>query len=110
MVASGVPFRHVTGVDVIRTDLLVRSPIFLVGLVKTLEDAHIKVVAARRSSEALPTVGLRGGGRGTGGRGDAGENHACRELHPANLPRLAPMRQWANLRCAPGASMRPFRC
>jgi DNA-binding NarL/FixJ family response regulator len=40
---------------VIRTDLLVRSPVFLVGLVKTLESAGIKVVAARTSCEEEPS-------------------------------------------------------
>jgi DNA-binding NarL/FixJ family response regulator len=40
---------------VIRTDLLVRSPVFLVGLVKTLEDAGIRVVAIRRLPDEEPS-------------------------------------------------------
>jgi DNA-binding NarL/FixJ family response regulator len=40
---------------VIRTDLLIGSPIFLLGLVTTLEEAGIKVVAARQSAEAEPS-------------------------------------------------------
>jgi len=40
---------------VIRTDILVSSPIFLVGLVQILTDAGIKVVAARTSPEQEPS-------------------------------------------------------
>jgi len=40
---------------VIRTDILVSSPIFLVGLVQTLNDAGIKVVAARTSPNEEPS-------------------------------------------------------
>jgi DNA-binding NarL/FixJ family response regulator len=40
---------------VIRTDILVTSPIFLVGLVQTLTTAGIKVVAARTSPEQEPS-------------------------------------------------------
>jgi DNA-binding NarL/FixJ family response regulator len=40
---------------VIRTDVLVSSPIFLVGLVHTLTDAGIKVVAARTSPDEEPS-------------------------------------------------------
>jgi DNA-binding NarL/FixJ family response regulator len=40
---------------VIRTDLLVSSPIFLVGLVQTLNDAGIKIVAVRSSPEEEPS-------------------------------------------------------
>lgn len=39
----------------IRTDVLVSSPIFLVGLVYTLTTAGIKVVAARTSSDEQPS-------------------------------------------------------
>jgi DNA-binding NarL/FixJ family response regulator len=41
--------------NVIRTDILVSSPIFLVGLVHTLTDAGIKVVAARTSPDEKPS-------------------------------------------------------
>jgi DNA-binding NarL/FixJ family response regulator len=40
---------------VIRTDILVSSPIFLVGLVQILTDAGIKVVAVRTSPEIEPS-------------------------------------------------------
>jgi DNA-binding NarL/FixJ family response regulator len=40
---------------VIRTDVLASSPIFLVGLVHTLTDAGIKVVAARTSPDEAPS-------------------------------------------------------
>jgi DNA-binding NarL/FixJ family response regulator len=40
---------------VIRTDVLVSSPMFLVGLVHTLTDAGIKVVAERTSPEQEPS-------------------------------------------------------
>jgi DNA-binding NarL/FixJ family response regulator len=40
---------------VIRTDILVSSPLFLVGLVQTLNDAGIKVVAARTSPNEEPS-------------------------------------------------------
>jgi DNA-binding NarL/FixJ family response regulator len=40
---------------VIRTDILVSSPIFLVGLVHTLTNAGIKVVAARSSPDEEPS-------------------------------------------------------
>jgi len=40
---------------VIRIDLLVTSPIFLVGLVQTLTNAGIKVVAVRESPEQEPS-------------------------------------------------------
>jgi DNA-binding NarL/FixJ family response regulator len=43
------------GAHVIRTDLLVSSPIFLVGLVQTLTDAGIKVVAVRTSPDEEPS-------------------------------------------------------
>lgn len=39
----------------IRTDVLASSPIFLVGLVHTLTDAGIKVVAARTSPDEAPS-------------------------------------------------------
>lgn len=39
----------------IRTDLVVTSPIFLVGLVQTLNDAGIKIVAVRSSAEEEPS-------------------------------------------------------
>lgn len=39
----------------IRTDILVSSPIYLVGLVKTLTDARIKIVAARTSLDEEPS-------------------------------------------------------
>ncbi len=39
----------------IRTDILVSSPIFLVGLVQTLSDAGIKVVAVRMSIDEEPS-------------------------------------------------------
>ena len=38
----------------IRTDLVVSSPIFLVGLVQTLNDAGIKIVAVRNSPDEDP--------------------------------------------------------
>jgi DNA-binding NarL/FixJ family response regulator len=40
---------------VIRTDVLVSSPIFLVGLAQTLTDAGIKVVAVRSSADEKPS-------------------------------------------------------
>jgi DNA-binding NarL/FixJ family response regulator len=40
---------------VIRTDLLVSSPIFLVGLVQTLNEAGITVVATRASTDVEPS-------------------------------------------------------
>jgi DNA-binding NarL/FixJ family response regulator len=40
---------------VIRTDILVTSPIFLVGLVQTLDDAGIRVVAVRTSPDQEPS-------------------------------------------------------
>jgi DNA-binding NarL/FixJ family response regulator len=40
---------------VIRTDILVSSPIFLVGLVQTLTDAGIKIVASRSSPDEEPS-------------------------------------------------------
>jgi DNA-binding NarL/FixJ family response regulator len=40
---------------VIRTDILVSSPIFLVGLVHTLTDAGITIVSSRTSSEQEPS-------------------------------------------------------
>ena len=43
------------GVSVIRTDLLVASPIFLIGLHRTLTSAGIKVVAARTAVEQEPS-------------------------------------------------------
>jgi DNA-binding NarL/FixJ family response regulator len=43
------------GADVIRTDILVSSPIFLIGLVQTLNSAGIKVVAARTSPDEEPS-------------------------------------------------------
>ena len=39
----------------IRTDLLVSSPIFLVGLVQTLNDAGIRIVAVRTTPEEEPS-------------------------------------------------------
>jgi DNA-binding NarL/FixJ family response regulator len=41
-------------VHVIRTDLLVRSPVYLIGLVRTLEGAGIRIVRARMSSDEEP--------------------------------------------------------
>src|SRR6266511_2301196 len=46
---------RVPGGIVIRTDILISSPIFLVGLVHTLTDAGIKVVAARTSPDEEPS-------------------------------------------------------
>jgi DNA-binding NarL/FixJ family response regulator len=46
---------QVTGDAVIRTDLVVSSPIFLVGLVETLNNAGIKVVAVRNSPDEDPS-------------------------------------------------------
>lgn len=43
------------GASVIRTDVLVSSPIFLVGLAQTLTDAGIKVVAVRSSADEKPS-------------------------------------------------------
>jgi DNA-binding NarL/FixJ family response regulator len=43
------------GANVIRTDILVSSPIFLVGLVDTLTKAGIKVVAVRNSPDERPS-------------------------------------------------------
>jgi DNA-binding NarL/FixJ family response regulator len=47
--------RSRSGLDVIRTDILVSSPIFLVGLVDTLTKAGIKVVAVRSSPDERPS-------------------------------------------------------
>jgi DNA-binding NarL/FixJ family response regulator len=46
---------HDCGVDVIRADLLVCSPIFLLGLVQTLDGAGITIVAARTSVDQEPS-------------------------------------------------------
>ncbi|MER7455856.1 response regulator transcription factor [Micromonospora sp. NPDC126480] len=43
------------GVGVIRTDLVISSPIFLVGLVEVLNSAGIKVVAVRDSPDEEPS-------------------------------------------------------
>jgi DNA-binding NarL/FixJ family response regulator len=43
------------GCNVIRTDILATSPIFLVGLVHTLSNAGMKVVAARTSPDQEPS-------------------------------------------------------
>jgi DNA-binding NarL/FixJ family response regulator len=47
--------RSRSGANVIRTDILVSSPIFLVGLVDTLTKAGIKVVAVRSSPAERPS-------------------------------------------------------
>ena len=47
--------RHDGGINVIQTDILVSSPIFLVGLVHTLTKSGIKVVAVRASPEERPS-------------------------------------------------------
>src|SRR5690349_24341039 len=47
--------RHCCGGNVIRTDVLVCSPMFMIGLVQTLTDAGIKVVAERTSSHEDPS-------------------------------------------------------
>lgn len=44
----------IAGARVIRTDLVVSSPIFLVGLVHTLTNAGIKIVAVRTSPDEEP--------------------------------------------------------
>jgi DNA-binding NarL/FixJ family response regulator len=48
-------YAHCCGGNVIRTDVLASSPMFLVGLVQTLTDAGIKVVAARTSPDQEPS-------------------------------------------------------
>jgi DNA-binding NarL/FixJ family response regulator len=49
------PFLECGGVNVIRIDILVSSPIFLVGLIDTVTKAGIRVVAARTSPNEEPS-------------------------------------------------------
>jgi DNA-binding NarL/FixJ family response regulator len=46
---------HETGVNVIRIDILVSSPIFLTGLIGTLTKAGIRIVAVRNSPNEEPS-------------------------------------------------------